>query len=257
MTTNEILLLLTAIVLVQTTYITFKTAKKPSANQRTKKPVFVDTSTLIDGRILQIAESGFAGGILYVPRSVVGELQFLADNADSDKRSKARRGLDVISDLQNIEGVDVRIFKDTNRAKDGVDNQLLRLAKKHDGSICTIDFNLAKVAIVEGIQVLNVNDLAMHLRMAHLPGEKLMLELVQPGQDAHQAVGYLEDGTMVVVEHSKQQIGKVVEVEFIRSLQTAAGRMMFAKLVGSKNGSLRKNHHKSNHSKGQQKSKAQ
>jgi uncharacterized protein YacL len=254
MTTNEIILLLTAVVLLQTTYITINTFQKTSTSKRLKKPVFVDTSTLIDGRILQIAESGFAGGTLYVPRSVIGELQFLADNADSEKRGKARRGLDVISELQNIEGADIRIFKDLNRAKDGVDNQLLRLAKKHDGSICTIDFNLAKVAIVEGIQVLNVNDLAMHLRMAHLPGEKLMLELVQPGQDAHQAVGYLEDGTMVVVEHAHQQIGRVVEVEFIRSLQTAAGRMMFAKLVGSKNSNPKKTHNKSQ-SKKQQKPK--
>jgi hypothetical protein len=109
----------------------------------------------------------------------------------------------------------------------------LKLAKEYNGAICTIDFNLNKVAQVEGIVVLNVNDLAKTLRMAYLPGEKIKLELTQKGNDQHQAVGHLDDGTMVVVEHASSQIGKVVEIEFIRGLQTAAGKMMFARLVGS------------------------
>lgn len=194
-------------------------------------PVFVDTSVLIDGRIVSIAESGFITRPLYIPRSVVGELQFLADNADNEKRSRARHGLDVITQLQSIKLVKTTIFNDSTRAEEGVDNRLLHLAKKHNGALCTIDYNLNKVAVVEGITVLNVNELAKTLRMAYLPGEHAMIELTQKGNDQHQGVGHLSDGTMVVVEQAQKYIGKTVEIEFIRGLQTAAGKMMFAKLV--------------------------
>jgi len=194
-------------------------------------PVFVDTSVLIDGRIIAVAQSGFITSTLMIPRSVLGELQFLADHGDSDKRARARYGLDVANDLRELDTVKTEIFQDTTRAEDGVDNQLLKLAKQYNGSICTIDYNLNKVATVEGVKVLNVNDLAMSLRMAYLPGEKIMLELTSKGHDSHQAVGHLADGTMVVVEQASSMVGKTVEVEFIRSLQTAAGKMMFARPV--------------------------
>lgn len=196
-----------------------------------QRPIFVDTSVLIDGRIVAVAESGFLTSPLYIPRSVVGELQLLADGGDSDKRARARHGLDVVKILQGIKKVDVTLFSDSETAREGVDNRLLSLAKKHGGVVCTIDYNLNKVAQVEGLGVLNVNELAKSLRMAYLPGERLMLELTQKGNDAHQAVGHLADGTMVVVEHASQQVGKTLEIEFIRSLQTAAGKMMFAKLT--------------------------
>lgn len=196
--------------------------------------IFVDTSVLIDGRIVAVAASGFIGGTLAIPRSVIGELQFLADNADADKRARARHGLDIVRELQEMTGVDVEIFQDGSKAEEGVDERLLNLAKKHGGSICTIDYNLNKVAVVEGVQVCNVNELAKSLRMAYLPGEKVMLELVQKGNDSHQGVGYLTDGTMVVVEQAAAQVGQTVEIEFIRSLQTAAGKMMFAKKVESR-----------------------
>jgi uncharacterized protein YacL len=192
----------------------------------------LDTSVLIDGRITSIAKSGFISDTLVIPRSVIGELQFLADNADHDKRSRARYGLDVVSELQAMPEVDVEILQDGSKADEGVDERLLQLAKRNGSSICTIDYNLNKVALVEGISVLNVNELSQSLRMAYLPGEKMQLELVQKGQDAHQAVGYLPDGTMVVVEHASKLLGKTIEVEIIRSLQTAAGRMMFAKQLG-------------------------
>lgn len=217
------------LVLAETSYLTYHATRK---NHRMgQNPVFVDTSVLIDGRIVSVMESGFVTRPLYIPRSVVGELQFLADNADSEKRSRARHGLDVITQLQAIQMATVTIFTDSVRAKEGVDNRLLELAKKHNGAICTIDYNLNKVAVVEGIEVLNVNELAKTLRMAYLPGERMFIELSQKGNDSHQGVGHLEDGTMVVVEHAYKQIGSKVEVEFIRSLQTAAGKMMFAKLV--------------------------
>jgi rRNA-processing protein FCF1 len=193
--------------------------------------IFVDTSVLIDGRIIAVAKSGFIGDTLVIPRSVIGELQFLADNADHDKRARARYGLDVVRELQEMAEVDVTILQDGSKAEEGVDERLLKLAKKYNGVVSTIDYNLNKVAAVEGISVLNVNELAQSLRMAYLPGEKMLLELVQKGQDNHQGVGYLPDGTMVVVEHAAKNIGQTVEIEFIRSLQTAAGKMMFAKRV--------------------------
>lgn len=224
-----IIIIVLLAVAAETTYLTYSTLRKE--RRQTLSPVFVDTSVLIDGRIVAIAESGFLTRPLYIPRSVVGELQFLADNADTDKRTRARHGLDIISQLQAIPLIKTIIFADGVRAEEGVDNRLLKLAKKHSGALCTIDYNLNKVALVEGIEVLNVNDLAKTLRMAYLPGERTVIELTQKGNDQHQAVGHLEDGTMVVVEHAYKQIGTKAEVEFIRSLQTAAGKMMFAKLV--------------------------
>lgn len=216
-------------ILAETTYLVVKLPR-----QTTKKAgssILVDTSVLIDGRIVAVAKSGFIGGTLVIPRSVIGELQFLADNADHEKRARARHGLDVVTELQNIPQVSVEILQDGSKAEEGVDERLLKLAKKSGASVCTIDYNLNKVAVVEGIAVVNVNELAQSLRMAYLPGERMRLELVQKGQDSHQGVGYLSDGTMVVVEHASKYIGKAMEIEFIRSLQTAAGKMMFARLT--------------------------
>lgn len=224
-------LVIIAVLLVLLGEVTYLVAKLPRQTNSKKRMIFVDTSVLIDGRIISVAKSGFIGDTLTVPRSVIGELQFLADNADHEKRGRARYGLDVVKELQEMPDVDVLILQDGSKAEEGVDERLLKLAKKHGGAICTIDYNLNKVAAVEGITVLNVNELAQSLRMAYLPGEKMLLDLVQKGQDSHQAVGYLTDGTMVVVEHANKNIGQKVEIEFIRSLQTAAGKMMFAKRV--------------------------
>ncbi len=228
-----ILIVFLLVIIAEVTYLVAVNTKKLS-HKKENKPIFVDTSVLIDGRIIAVANSGFINGTLSIPRTVIGELQFLADNADNEKRSRARHGLDIVSELQNISKINVEIFQDGSKAEEGVDERLLKLAKKYQGSICTIDYNLNKVAQVENIDVLNVNDLAMSLRMAYLPGEKMLIELTQKGQDSHQAVGHLTDGTMVVVEHANKLIGQTVEIEFIRSLQTAAGKMMFAKLVEDK-----------------------
>jgi len=230
---ENITIILLLIIIIEASYLVAVNTKRLS-HKKEIKPIFVDTSVLIDGRIIAVAQSGFVSGLLSIPRSVIGELQFLADHADSEKRSRARHGLDIVAELQNMPNVKVEIFQDGSRAEEGVDERLLNLAKKYHGSICTIDYNLNKVAQVENINVLNVNDLAMSLRMAYLPGEKMLLELTQKGQDSHQAVGHLTDGTMVVVEHASSRIGQTAEIEFIRSLQTAAGKMMFAKLVDNK-----------------------
>ena len=228
--TQTLIIVTLLAILAEVTYLVVKLPRQ-NISRKQSRPIFVDTSVLIDGRIIAVAQSGFIGDTLVIPRSVIGELQFLADNADHEKRARARHGLDVVQELQQMPQVAVEILQDGSKAEEGVDERLLKLAKQHSGAICTIDFNLNKVAQVEAITVLNVNELAQSLRMAYLPGEKMLLELVQKGQDSHQAVGYLADGTMVVVEHAFKQIGQTVEIEFIRSLQTAAGKMMFAKPV--------------------------
>ena len=204
-------------------------------SRKTSKETLIDTSILIDGRILSVAKTGFMGGYkILIPRSVVGELQLLADGGDDEKRSRARYGLDVISSLQAVVGLEVEILQDGSSASEGVDNRLLSLAKERDATICTADYNLNKVAKVEGVEVLNINELAQSVRASYLPGEKLMLEFTQKGNEKKQAIGHLPDGTMVVVENGEHLVGSTNEVEFIRMLQTAAGKMMFAKLSGTK-----------------------
>lgn len=231
-TTQLLLVAVSLVILAEVSYLVWK-VPRTSIVKKTGRPILVDTSVLIDGRIIAVAASGFIGDTLVIPRSVIGELQFLADNADHDKRARARHGLDVVTELQAMSQVTVEILQDGSKAEEGVDERLLKLSKLHSAALCTIDFNLNKVAAVEGIAVLNVNELAQSLRMAYLPGEKMLLEMVQKGQDSHQAVGYLTDGTMVVVENAVKEIGKTIEIEFIRSLQTAAGKMMFARPVDS------------------------
>lgn len=225
-----LIIVLVVVMLAEVTYLVAKFPRQ-SLGRGKGRAILVDTSVLIDGRIIAVAKSGFVTDTLVIPRSVIGELQFLADNADHEKRARARHGLDVVAELQAMPHMTVEILQDGSRASEGVDERLLSLAKKYQAAVCTIDYNLNKVALVEGITVLNVNELAQSLRMAYLPGERRLLELVQKGQDPHQAVGYLSDGTMVVVEHANKSIGQTVEVEFIRSLQTAAGKMMFARRV--------------------------
>ena len=228
-TKDLILLAVTLLILGEVSYLL---AHLPKNSIKSKdRAILVDTSVLMDGRIVPVAQTGFIGGTLVIPRSVIGELQFLADHADADKRARARYGLDVVTELQAMERVNVELLQDGSHAREGVDDRLLKLAKQHGAVIMTLDYNLNKVAAVEGTEVLNLNELAQSIRMEHLPGEKITLELIQKGQDAHQGVGYLPDGTMVVVEQASAQIGQTLNVEIIRNLQTAAGRMIFAKKI--------------------------
>jgi uncharacterized protein YacL len=232
-TIQTLILIAVLATLAEVTYLVSK-QKKHTLVRRAARGVLVDTSVLIDGRILSVVQTGFIGDTLIIPRSVIGELQFLADNADHEKRSRARYGLDVVAELQRSDKVEVQILQDGSKAEEGVDERLLKLAKKYGAVVCTLDFNLSKVATVENIGILNLNELAQSIRMAYLPGERMRLELAQKGQDGHQAVGYLPDGTMVVVEHANKLIGQSADVEIIRSLQTTAGKMMFAKLIDQK-----------------------
>lgn len=232
-TLQTLILVAVLATLAEVSYLVVK-QNKHSLVRRAARGVLVDTSVLIDGRILSVVQTGFIGDTLIIPRSVIGELQFLADNADHEKRSRARYGLDVVAELQRSDKVEVQILQDGSKAAEGVDERLLNLAKKYHAVVCTLDFNLSKVATVENIGILNLNELAQSIRMAYLPGERMRLELVQKGQDGHQAVGYLADGTMVVVEHANKLIGQSADVEIIRSLQTTAGKMMFGKLIDQK-----------------------
>lgn len=193
--------------------------------------MLLDTSVLIDGRILELAKTGWLNDELVIPRSVLSELQLLADGTNADKRARARYGMDVVAELQRVEQVMVTILPDNRNTPEGVDNRLLELARQQGFALATIDYNLNKIAVVEGVTVLNINELAKVIRLQVLPGEHVKIKLVQDGQGKDQAVGYLEDGAMVVVAHAKKHIGEIVEVEISRALQTDAGKMIFAELV--------------------------
>lgn len=221
--------------------ITNRQKTKKSVEIKNNKIVLIDTSILIDGRFLAVAKTGFINYSIRIPRSVIGELQLLADGGDDEKRTRARYGLDIAYGLQDLENLDVKLLQDSTTASEGVDNRLLQLAKEYNGAIMTADYNLNKVAKVEGIEVLNINELVQSVRGSYLPGEKLMIEIIGNGSEKKQGVGHLPDGTMVVVENGESLIGSTVEVEFIRTLQTAAGKMMFAKLSGSKDKKVEKN----------------
>jgi uncharacterized protein YacL len=197
---------------------------------RLKNQVVIDTSGLIDGRLVDIVQAGFVPQRIIIPQFVVAELQFLADQGDSFKRERARYGLDVVRKLQDMRQTEVVIKPGMAKGIKEVDDKLVALAKKLGAMLYTTDFNLNQVAEIEGVRVLNVNELAQALRAMHLPGEKSEIKITQVGQDRTQGVGYLEDGTMVVVEKAGNKIGQRVHVEFSRMLQTQAGKMMFATL---------------------------
>lgn len=227
-----------AIILAETTLLLIKNLKKPIMNPNAKRKVYIDTSALMDGRILAVAKTGFIGDDLIIPRSVIREMQLLADGKDSEKRARARAGMDAVNELERVVYFDTEILQD-ELDRTPVDERLIELAKKNRGLILTCDFNLGKVAATEKIEVLNVNELALALRNDFLPGERMEIKIVASGSNPKQGVGYLPDGTMAVVDNAAKKIGEEVEVEFVRFLQTSAGRMMFAKMVPKSRKKLR------------------
>ena len=190
----------------------------------------LDTSVIIDGRIADIAEAGFIDGMMVVPEFVLRELQTVADSTDSSKRQRGRRGLDMLQRMQSNPVIQVQIVTDDFPSVREVDMKLLELAKKWEAKVATNDFNLNKVAHLHHVDVLNINDLANALRPVVLPGEKMTVLILKEGKEFNQGVGYLDDGTMVVVDHARKLIGKSVEISVTSVLQTASGKMIFGKM---------------------------
>lgn len=190
----------------------------------------LDTSVIIDGRIADICDTGFMEGTLIVPRFVLDELQHIADSSDSMKRSRGRRGLDILNRVQKNQGLNIEIVDHEFPKIKGVDAKLVALAKKMNGKIITNDFNLNKVAELQGIKILNVNELANALKPVVLPGELMVVKVIKEGKEPGQGVAYLDDGTMVIVDHASRHLGETLEVAVTSVLQTTAGRMIFTDL---------------------------
>jgi uncharacterized protein YacL len=189
----------------------------------------LDTSAIIDGRIADLCQTGFLEGVLIIPNFVLNELQKIADSPDSLRRNRGRRGLDLLNKIQKENYISIRIFDRDYEELTEVDTKLLRLAKEIEAKVVTNDFNLNKVAELYGVQVLNINDLCNAIKPAVLPGEEMLVRVLRDGKELGQGIGYLEDGTMIVVEGGKSFIGIDLEVLVTSVLQTSAGRMIFAK----------------------------
>lgn len=190
----------------------------------------LDTSVIIDGRIADICDTGFVDGELIVPRFVLNELQFIADSSDSMKRSRGRRGLDVLNRMQKSTAINIEIVEQDFPKIKGVDGKLVALAQKLNAKLLTNDYNLNKVAELQGVRVLNVNELANAMKPVVLPGEQMTVKIIREGKEQGQGVGYLDDGTMIIVDSAQKMINTTVDVVVTSVLQTTAGRMIFTEL---------------------------
>ena len=214
-----------------------KRAKQKQKSEEEKKrlkkqledSIVVDTSVLVDGRIVDIISAGFLSRTLVVTKAVLNELHLIADNKDSLKRQKGRRGLDTVKKLKDHTKV---VFPDIKSKEAEVDKILVSFAKNNKLPLMTLDFNLNKRSVAEGIKVLNINDLVNAVKAPFLPGEELEVEIVQAGKEKEQGVGYMPDGTMVVVEDAKSLLGKKIKVKVARVIQSSAGKIVFASLLG-------------------------
>ncbi|MFC7322282.1 PIN/TRAM domain-containing protein [Halobacillus campisalis] len=193
------------------------------------KEKILDTSVIIDGRIADICETHFLEGTIVIPQFVLEELQHIADSSDGLKRNRGRRGLDILNRLQKDLPVKVEIYDGDFEEVQEVDSKLVKLAKLMNGIVVTNDFNLNKVCEFQNVQVLNINDLANAVKPVVLPGEEMSIQVIKDGKEQRQGIGYLDDGTMIVVEEGKDYIGKTIEVIVTSVLQTSAGRMIFAR----------------------------
>jgi len=199
------------------------------------RPLVLDTSAIIDGRIADLYQSKLFDAPLIVPRFVLNELQLISDSADKLKRNRGRRGLDILNRMQKDSTIDVEIddsiIAEVESVK-GVDQKLMVFAKNCNGRVATTDYNLTKVARVREVDVMNINDLASSLKTIALPGEIMEVRVLKPGEEAEQGIGYLDDGTMIVVEGARNKIGRDVVISITSSLQTSAGKMIFGKFEG-------------------------
>ena len=199
------------------------------------RPLVLDTSVIIDGRISDLCQSKMFDAPIIVPRFVLSELQLIADSADKLKRNRGRRGLDILNNMQRNTAIEVEIddtmIPEVEESK-GVDQKLVMFTKSCNGRLATTDYNLSKVAQVREVDVVNINDLANSLKVIALPGETMEVKVIKPGEEAEQGIGYLADGTMVVVEGARHKIGKDILISITSSLQTSAGKMIFGKFEG-------------------------
>jgi uncharacterized protein YacL len=207
---------------------------KGSKGKGAATPKIFDTSVIIDGRISDIMRTGFIEGPIIIPEFVLVELRHIADSSDALKRNRGRRGLDILNKIQEDYGIEIYNTTEEKSLDEipEVDVKLLKLAQIMNGKVVTNDFNLNKVAAIKGVEVLNINELANTLKPVVLPGEEMILSLVKEGKEDKQAVAYLDDGTMIVVEEGKPYIGQTIKVVVTSVLQTSAGRMIFAKPAG-------------------------
>lgn len=214
----------------------FKMFSTHKSDKTTSTPKLLDTSVIIDGRIKELCNTGFIEGPLMVPLFVLNELQIISDSADATKRNRGRRGLDILKEMQDANKVAIEVVEDDYDDLTEVDSKLMRLALDKQWKLMTNDFNLNKVARVQGIEVLNLNELANVLKPALIAGEWIRVQIMKEGKEVHQGVAYLDDGTMIVVEDGKPYVGQTVEVMVTSILQTSAGRMIFARVDGGQNG---------------------
>ena len=208
----------------------FKMFSTHKSDKTTSTPKLLDTSVIIDGRIKELCNTGFIEGPLMVPLFVLNELQIISDSADATKRNRGRRGLDILKEMQDANKVAIEVVEDDYDDLTEVDSKLMRLALDKQWKLMTNDFNLNKVARVQGIEVLNLNELANVLKPALIAGEWIRVQIMKEGKEVHQGVAYLDDGTMIVVEDGKPYVGQTVEVMVTSILQTSAGRMIFARV---------------------------
>ena len=214
---------------LQSLFNSFRPGSEGVGEKTSDTVVLLDTSVIIDGRVADISQTGFIQGTLLIPNFVLFELQHIADSADAMRRNRGRRGLEILSILQNEAPIPTRITDmDVSEVRD-VDSKLVSLARHLRCPIMTNDYNLNRVAEIQGVTVLNINDLANAVKAIFLPGEEIMVKIIQEGRELGQGVGYLEDGTMVVVEEGRKLINSTQNVIVTKVLQTAAGRMIFAK----------------------------
>lgn len=207
----------------------FSAEGEDAAETQQACPILLDTSVIIDGRISDICRTGFIQGELVVPLFVLNELQHIADSADTLRRNRGRRGLEILRHLQEESPVPVRITEEDPEDVKEVDDKLITIAKQIGANVLTNDYNLNRVAELQGVQVLNVNELANAVKTVLLPGETFSIHVLQEGKEINQGVGYLDDGTMVVIEEGREYINQTIDVVVSKVLQTAAGRMIFAR----------------------------
>lgn len=201
-----------------------------SAWTNLNRNILLDTSVIIDGRVADIAKTGFLPGTLLIPRFVLNELQYIADSPDGMRRQRGRRGMEVLAELQKLPNVLVRISDINVDGVREVDDKLIVLGKQLKSPVLTNDYNLNRIAELQGVTVLNINELANAVKSVVLPGEILRINIIQEGKEYSQGVGYMDDGTMVVIENGKDYIGEYMEVNITKVLQTAAGRMIFGRV---------------------------